>query len=302
MEKANKPLISVVTPSYNQEEFIEDTIVSVKNQDYPSIEHIVIDGGSTDNTIKILERYENKYNLKWISESDSGQSNAINKGLEIAKGNIVGWLNSDDVYFDKNVLSRVANYFNECDSHIIYGDIVWINQESKVYNVRSRPSCAKKIMRFTNPIAQPATFLQRNIIKKHKIDESLEYSLDYEYWIRLSKSGIKFYHVSDVLAGFRKHGKQKTSEVDKKMLREKKNILFSNYNMTLETHLFFTLFIESLCDIVSIKRAYELQKRNYELAFDGRICSSISLFRNILYNILNRYNPKYIIYILKKLT
>ena len=102
------PLVSIVTPSYNQGKFIEDTILSVKNQSYPNIEHIVVDAGSTDGTLKILRKYEKEYNLKWVSEPDEGQSDAVNKGFEMAKGEIVDWINSDDVYFDTMTISYVV--------------------------------------------------------------------------------------------------------------------------------------------------------------------------------------------------
>ncbi|MCD6361181.1 MAG: glycosyltransferase, partial [Armatimonadetes bacterium] len=108
---AENPLVSIVTPSYNQGEFIEETILSVKNQDYPNIEHIVVDGGTTDNTVAILKKYDGTYNMRWLSEPDKGQSDEVNKGWGLCQGQIVGWLNSDDTLAEKRTISYVVEQF-----------------------------------------------------------------------------------------------------------------------------------------------------------------------------------------------
>jgi glycosyltransferase involved in cell wall biosynthesis len=119
------PLVSIVTPSYNQGQFIEETTLSVKNQDYPNIEHIVVYGGSTDEILEILKRYEGTYNLRWISEPDEGHADAVNKGFAMAKGEIISWLNSDDVYFDKGTISSVMEAFQRhSEADIVYGNCV----------------------------------------------------------------------------------------------------------------------------------------------------------------------------------
>ncbi len=105
----NSYLVSIITPSFNQAQFIEQTIKSVQNQDYKNIEHIIIDGGSTDGTIDILKKYSG---IKWISEKDNGQSDAINKGFSTANGEILAWLNSDD-YYDENIITKVVEYFSK---------------------------------------------------------------------------------------------------------------------------------------------------------------------------------------------
>ncbi|MCK4733699.1 MAG: glycosyltransferase, partial [Methanophagales archaeon] len=118
----DKTLVSIITPSYNQGRFIEDALLSVKNQDYPNIEHIIVDGGSIDNTLEILRKYENEYNLRWISEPDEGQSGAVNNGFRMAKGEIIGWVNSDDGYFDVSAISSVVKYFDKYKgADVIYG-------------------------------------------------------------------------------------------------------------------------------------------------------------------------------------
>ena len=118
------PLVSVIVPSFNQAEFIKDTITSILVQDYDNIEVLVIDGGSNDGTVDILKEYGDS--IKWISEPDNGQGDAINKGLQISKGEIIGWLNSDDFYIYRNVVRTVVDYFkNDSSIDILYGDGVW---------------------------------------------------------------------------------------------------------------------------------------------------------------------------------
>src|SRR5438309_1875932 len=120
MTTLNAPFISILTPSFNQGKYVEQTIVSVLEQNYPRFEHIVIDGGSTDNTVSILKRYPH---LKWVSERDRGQGDALNKGLRIASGDLVGWVNSDDFYA-QGVFQRVSKLFEDENVSWIIGDVV----------------------------------------------------------------------------------------------------------------------------------------------------------------------------------
>src|SRR3989338_5413748 len=105
-----RPLVSIVTASYNQAQFIEETLRSVREQDYPNLEHIVIDGASTDGTVDVLRRYEGTYNMRWISEPDRGHADALCKGFRQATGDILAWLNSDDVYFPGAVTTAVETF------------------------------------------------------------------------------------------------------------------------------------------------------------------------------------------------
>jgi len=220
------PLVSIVTPSFNQGQFIEDTLLSVKNQNYSNIEHIVCDGGSTDNTIDLLKKYEKEYSLKWFSEQDKGQSDAINKGFRRVKGDIVGWLNSDDVYFSKDVFSYVVEEFERNpDVDVIYGDDVFIDANNKVFRLRKILdwNYNKLIRRFS--LSQPATFFRINVVKENKLDEKLGYSMDLDFWLRLGKL-YKFKHLNRVLAGNRIHSTRKRlkagicGEEDKDVLKK----------------------------------------------------------------------------------
>jgi glycosyltransferase involved in cell wall biosynthesis len=123
---------SIITPSYNQGKFIRDTIESILSQDYKNIEHIVIDGQSTDNTIEILNEYPH---LIWISEQDKGAANAINKGVCIAKGDIIAWINSDD-YYEKNVFNDIARVFEENpEISFVYGNLIFVNETKKILHI-----------------------------------------------------------------------------------------------------------------------------------------------------------------------
>ena len=137
--ESSRPKITIVTPSYNQASFIEEALLSVQKQNYPSVEHIVIDGASTDGTVEILKRYGNLSgweHLRWISEPDQGQSDALNKGFRMATGEIIGWLNSDDRY-RANCFSYVASAFGQTpDTDVLYGDCTWIDALGNCLQIR----------------------------------------------------------------------------------------------------------------------------------------------------------------------
>lgn len=207
--------ISIVTPSYNQASFIEETLHSVKDQDYPSLEHIVVDGASTDRTVSILQEYERQPGweyLRWISESDRGQSDAVNKGFRMATGAIVGWLNSDDLYAP-DTFARVSKAFEENPLvDFIYGDYLIIDQQGKTLITKKEIAFDWEIMLCgLNYIAQPNVFFRSRVFKDlGYLNDSLHYAMDYEFWLRAASRGFLFQHVPSAFAACRWHLGAKT--------------------------------------------------------------------------------------------
>lgn len=205
MRKLKPYLVSVVTPSFNQGRFIEETLLSVKKQDYPNIEHIVVDGGSTDETLDILKRYEGTYNLRWISEPDEGHADAVNKGFRMARGEIIGWLNSDDVYFDRGTISAVVEAFEKHpEADIIYGDCAYIWEDGTILRVQCVPNFRYSRLLRGCFLEQPAVFFRRHVVENHLLDKRLKVAIDYEYWLRIGKI-YRFHRIPRILAADRNH-------------------------------------------------------------------------------------------------
>ena len=284
----DKPLVSIVTPSYNQGRFIEDTILSVKNQDYPNIEHIVVDGGSTDNTLDILKKYEGTYNMRWISEPDEGQSDAVNKGFRMAKGEIIGWLNSDDVYFDISAISSVVKFFDKYnDTDVIYGDAAVIDKDNLIMKVLCTKKFDYRYLQKTCYIVQPAVFFRRKIIDKHKLDTRLNYAMDYEFWLRIAKEH-KFRHISQILAGDRNHEQRKIIARRDEMIKE--SILVSEeygkgyHNMNLLYRIFYRFLarLRTIRALIKLQSLYFKDNFAFEAKLDNRLLSS---FRQLFYSV-----------------
>ena len=211
---SNRPKITIVTPSYNQGKFIEKTILSVVQQGYPNLEYIVIDGGSNDNTLEIINKYQD-YLDYWVSEPDRGQAHAINKGLEQATGDIIAFLNSDDLYLPET-LSFVANFFTEHpEIDFICGQTEFINQKSQPTSGFAdlfKVEINDMTMTETCHIAQPSTFFRASAYQKNgNFNESLHYCFDYDFWLRAYLNGAKFATTNQTLSQFRIHDNSKTN-------------------------------------------------------------------------------------------
>lgn len=200
------PKISVITPSYNQGQFIEETILSILGQNYPNLEYIIIDGASTDATLEVIKKYQENIDIV-ISEKDLGQSDAINKGFRLAKGEIICWLNSDDVFTDNALISIADIYINE-GFDFLYGDGI----KKYEYGLMKGRSKLIKIgllkkdeLTYRDPLQQPSTFWSYSVLRKvGLLDESLHYAFDWEFFARISKSFKLKYH-AQALSIYRIH-------------------------------------------------------------------------------------------------
>ena len=186
----NFPKISIITPSYNQAQFLEKTILSVLDQDYPNTEYIVIDGGSTDGSVEIIQKYADRLDY-WVSEEDSGQSAAINKGFLRATGEIICWLNSDD-YFLPGTLAFVAEQLREgTNCHALVGQCFVVYTDGKPPSLqRGIYTNHRELLQFWRGyyMHQPAIFWRREVYEKiGLLDENLHYIMDFDYWTRISK-------------------------------------------------------------------------------------------------------------------
>lgn len=218
--KSNK-LVSIVTPVYNGEEFIEKCIQSVLNQTYKNIEHIIVDGGSTDNTLNIINKYKNKYNMRYISEKDNGMYDAINKGFMMAKGDIYAWLNSDDMYMPWaiEVIEKVMTKadINWCTCIPAYWNINSIlTSTSLVINIYSRRLLKKgyyngKTFGF---VQQESTFWTKKLWDiSGGIDTKYKLAGDYYLWKKFSEYDY-LYTLDTVVSGFRVHKNQQTANIN----------------------------------------------------------------------------------------
>ena len=208
--------ISIVTPSFNQAGFLEEALLSVKNQGYTAIEHIIMDGGSTDGSVEILKRFSSQpgwKHLHWVSEPDGGQGDALNKGFKLATGGIIGWLNSDDRYRPGCFEKIVGSAARSPEADVLYGDSTFINENSQVWRVRREIEFNRFILRYLYMlyILSAATFFRRRIFQDENwINIKYSHAMDYEFFLRLDARGYKFEHVPELLADFRFHPESKT--------------------------------------------------------------------------------------------
>lgn len=289
------PKISIITPSFNQGKFIEETIKSILVQDYPDIEHIIVDGGSTDNTKEILERYPH---LKIIIEQDKGQAEAINKGLQIASGEIIGWLNSDDTYYPATLMNVTKTIDPAKGIFIAMGRCAYIDESGRPTG-RKHPSAFTDHRRVVKiwkgyTIPQPAVFFHRTVYERcGGLDESLYFAMDYDLFLRYTKY-FSIYPVNKLWATYRLHTNSKTSQISQGELLEKsieisKRYWGPRYSIAYWEYLLSYLFYGGKIGVISLKRLNLAEKSFNEkesLEFLGNLLLSFLLFPPTIFRYL----------------
>lgn len=226
------PLVSVVTPSFNAAQFLEETIRSVLAQDYPRVEYIVMDGGSTDGTLAILERYRDQRapRLEFVSEPDGGAADAINRGFRRSHGEILAWLGSDDLYLPGAISKAVAALLADPEAAAVYGEGSWIDGDGRILG--RYPTVAPytaAAFRRECPICQPTCFMRRSAVEAvGGLDASLHWAFDYDLWIRLSQR-YSFRAIPDYLAQSRMHARNKSLGGKEHMFEECIQLLRRHY-------------------------------------------------------------------------
>jgi hypothetical protein len=198
------PRISLVTPSFNTGRYLADAIRSVLSQDYPNLDYLVMDGGSTDGTLDVLRSFGDR--IRWVSQKDEGQSDAIRKGFEQTQGEILGWLNADDV-FAPGALRTVGEFFAaNRDVALVYGNATYIDAEGRLIGpcAHIEPFRIDRLLHYSDFIVQPAAFFRRSAYDAvGGLDPSLHYGMDYDLWLKLARGGHRLVHIPQCVASYR---------------------------------------------------------------------------------------------------
>jgi glycosyltransferase involved in cell wall biosynthesis len=225
----NKPLVSIITPSYNQARFLPATIESVLGQNYPNIEYIIVDGGSDDGSKEIIESYADRL-AWWVSEKDSGQTSAINKGFAHANGEILAWLNSDDTYEPGAIQEAVDFLVDHPSVGLVYGDCNFIDENGRAFGLfGAAQTDYQKLKQGYVHIPQQAAFWRADLWRQvAPLDESFFFAMDYDLWVRLAEISELRYLPGRNWANFRLHGDAKSIAADDRCWPEMMRVHYRN--------------------------------------------------------------------------
>ncbi len=235
MKQHASPVVSIITPSLNQGSFIEHTILSVLNQTYRNIEYIVMDGGSTDDTIGILRKYDADARFVWYSQNDKGQYDAVNKGFLRAHGDILGWINADDVYTEHAVEKAVHAFATRPYADVVYGKLYSFIEHGTYRRVLyNRPFSIRWLRRycFTNP---SATFVRASLIQDGFLIDTLVPTFgDWDWFLRIAEAGKRFYYIPEIITGFRIHSSSRIMQMDKRTIRKERCMIARRHHIALD--------------------------------------------------------------------
>ncbi len=211
MDSSQLPLVSIITPSYNQAQYLEATIRSVLEQDYPNIEYIVVDGGSTDGSVEIIRRFADKL-AWWVSEKDRGQTDALNKGFAHATGSIHAWLNSDDTYKPHAIAEAVEYLQAHPEVGLVYGDADYIDEKGRVIGrFQATQTDRRRLLQGYVHIPQQSSFWRGELWHQlGPLDPTFQYAMDYDLWVRITTTPAQIQYTPQLWSNFRIHLEGKT--------------------------------------------------------------------------------------------
>jgi len=270
----NMPLVSVVTPAYNAEKFIETTLKSVMCQTYANVEHIVIDDGSTDKTADILRKYEGTCNLKWFSKPNEGQAITLNKCIDLARGELVVILNADDALFDTKV---IANLVRNRETDVVYGHMAIIDERNRLLKIQYA------MPRFSYDRLLQAHFAyficyRREIVCRYRFDPTLDFVMDYEQCLRMARDGVRFGCLNRILLAYRRHeatksvSRRKDQRAETKEVQKRYGRRFSIYYLFMNLLDRFILLCLKICGVKTVVELY-FHPEKFHLAFPIRFGS-----------------------------
>ena len=268
-------LVSVLTPSFNQARWLPDNLRSVAMQTYGAIEHVVIDGGSTDGTVAILANASP--GVVWESGPDLGQSDAINKAFVRSTGDIIGWLNSDDAYFSSGVVAEAVRVFEEHpDVGVVYGHAALVNGSGTLLHVLWAPPYSRALLRWYNFIVQPTVFVRRAALGRASfVDPAFDYTMDRELWLHLS-ARTRFHRLDRIVAVDRHHLKRKSyTRLD--LADHDHELLRIRYELPRAPNKLFTKSVNVGFRVAGLTKVIEAARGGHDLKLDIPWIGSIAV-------------------------